>query len=115
MAVAFNDDTHHDFNLAKARVQKATLTGTATQYFSVRPGYYTTVQINKGASTATLKATCDFTPATNVDDAVFSTIDLSTGTDDYQNGHSAGLTGFEVDLTAFVGNCVIIVTEYKVL
>lgn len=112
MATAFNDATENDFREGKARVQKETLTGVSTKYYSVRPGRYTTVQINKGGSTVTLKATCDYTVNTNVDDAVFSTLELSTGTDDYQNGHSAGLTGFEVDLTSFSANCVVTITEY---
>ena len=112
---AFRADLVDDFNFNKARVQKQTLDGVSTAYFSVRPGHYCTVMINKGGSTATLKSTNDYTEGANVDDAVFSTLELSSGTDDYHDGHSAGLTGFEVDVTTYVGDCVIIITEYQLV
>ena len=112
MTTAFTAKQIEDHRLGRFNVQKFTMTGTATIYIAVRVGRYTTVTLNKGASTATLKKTCDFTANTNIDDAEFSTLALSTGTDDYCEGHSAGLTGFEVDLTAYVADCEVIVTEY---
>lgn len=113
MTVAYGSDTEDDFRLSRAIVQKATITGTGKTYFSVRVGYNTSAQLNKNGSTATLKGTNDYTKGANVDDAEFSTIELSSLTTDYQKGHSAGLTGFEVDCTVYVGDIEVIITQYK--
>lgn len=112
MTTAFSADQIEDFRLGRARVQKFTMTTVSTIYIDVRIGKYTTVILNKGTSIVTLKKTCDYTANTNIDDAEFSTLLLSEGADDYCSGHSAGLTGFEVDLTTDNGDCEVIVTEY---
>ena len=113
MTTAYGPETEDDFRLGKALTQKKTITETGKIYISTRVGYNTSIQINKAGSTATLKGTTDFERGADVDDAVFSTINLSEGTDDYQKGHSAGLTGFELDCTIYSADIVLIVTYYK--
>jgi len=88
-------------------------TGTGTHFFSLLPGYNTVVTLNKNGSTATLQGTNDFTPGGDVDNALFSDLKLSESTTDYQQGHTAGLTGLKVDITGFVGNVEIIISQYK--
>jgi len=114
MATAFNDKTSDDFRLDRANVQKLTLTETGKTYVSVRPGFNTSVMINKDTSIVTLKGTNDFTKGGDVDNAVFSTLLLSEGADNYQKGHSAGLTGFELDVTTYTNDIIVRVLEYKV-
>lgn len=112
MTVAFNAKTIEQFRLQKFDVQKHTSTEAETVYFSLKPGYSTHITINKAASTGTLKFSSDYTAGGNVDDAVFGDA-MSTGTDNYQKGSTPGFTGAEVDVTAYVGNVVIIVTQFR--
>ena len=113
MAVAFDAKTIEQFHMGKAKVQKSTSTGTEKIYIALKPGYHTMVQCTKNGSTATLAFTGDYTKGGDVDDAVYGA-DVNTGTDDYQKGHTPGFTGLEIDVTAYVGNVVVIVTQFLI-
>lgn len=111
MTVAFDSKTIEQFRLGKATVQKRTLTGTGKEYFSIRPGYHTMITINKDGSTATLKVTNDFIKSGNVDSAIFG-LSVSVDTDDFQKGFTPGFTGIEIDVTAYVSDLEIIVSQF---
>jgi len=108
----FSDKTIEQFHLGKNILQTSTSTGTGTLYFSLIAGYHTTIMINKQASTATMKMTNDYNN-TSVDTAEFGEAQ-STGTDDYHKGHSAGFTGCEVDVTAYVGDVEVRILQYLI-
>lgn len=107
----YSDKTKEEFRLGKARLQKATLTGTGQTYLSVPPGYHSMVTINKNGSEVIFKATSDFDPNSDVDSAEFG-LNLSEGTDDYQKGHNAGFTGFEFDVATYSADVEVIVLHY---
>lgn len=109
---AFSDKTKELFRTGKATIQKNTSTGTETVYIALDPTKYTHITLNKAGSTATLKVTGDYN-STSVDTAVFGG-EKSSGTDDYQKGHTPGLTGLELDVTAYVGNVVLIVNQHEI-
>lgn len=113
MTVAFNDKTKEQQRLGKFDVQKFTTTGVEKVYFALKPGYHTTVMINKTGSTGTLKFTGDYTKGGDVDGAVFGDA-VSTGTDNYHKGSTPGFTGLEVDITTHVAGVVIRVTQFLI-
>lgn len=96
-------------------VQKFTLTGTGTTYVSLKPGYHSTIMINKNGSTGTLKITNDFTQVDGVpglvDNEEFGE-EQSSGTNDYHKGHTAGFTGAEIVISAFSSNIEVRVTQF---
>ena len=109
---AFSAKTIEQFKLAKALLQTATITAVGTTYFSLRPGYHTTIMINKATSIGTLKMTNDFN-AVSVDTATFGEAQ-STGADDYHKGHTAGFTGCEVDITTDNNDVEVRILQYLI-
>lgn len=112
---AHHKDTVEQFRLNKCRVTRDTITSVTTKYYSIRPGYHTTIMINKDGSTATLKMTNGFTKSGpvigTVDDEEFGE-EQSSGTDDYHKGHTAGFTGCEIDCTVSGNDIEVVITEF---
>jgi hypothetical protein len=109
------DKTIEEFRLGKAYVQQHTSTGTETLYFPLRPGYHTTIMINKTGSTGTLKMSNDFDQVSGVTDTLENLTYGQTqvsGTDDYHKGHTAGFTACEIDITAYVADVEIVITQF---
>jgi len=117
MTVAHHTDTIASFRHNTSRITRATLTGTGTTYYNIRPGYHTTITVNKNGSTGTMKMTNDFTKSGetvgNVDDEEFGE-SQSTGTDDYHKGHTAGFTGCEIDITVYSSDVEVVILEYLI-
>lgn len=112
---AHSDKTREMFRKGHAEVQRATLDGTGTTYFSLKPGFHTTIMINKAASTGTLKMTNGYTVTAGVPglvDAEEFGENQSESTDDYHKGHTAGFTGCEIDISAYVADIEVVITQF---
>lgn len=110
------DKTIEQFRTGKAFVQTLTISGTGTHYLALRPSHNSTIMINKAASTAVMKVTNGFTKTNGVVGAVDNEIfgeNQSEAADDYHKGHTAGLTGIEIDCSAYVADIEVVVTQFR--
>ena len=87
-------------------------TGTGTFYYKCDINWRTHIIVDKQGSTATVKYTNTLND--DIELGVYSADKSSAGDADFDGGDSAGISGVEVDITAFVGNVSISIIQYPI-